>query len=164
MGVPTRDRTSGGGEDHRPGRGSELLRLRPACHDSSSSATGDLMEICRLRDGPAWDWSVCIGGGWLLDFSFSLLTVSKEEVEGKRDNRILGRRTRFVLPGARRVASGGLDDEGSAGCCAGGFSRALDSSTVSKRSMEATRNRGRGFLEGAGKGSGRKRENQEPSR
>lgn len=50
MGVATRERTSGGGDDHRPGFGSELLRRRFASHASSSSlGAGDLMG-CGSKD------------------------------------------------------------------------------------------------------------------
>lgn len=134
MGVATRVRTCCGGEDHRPGRGSELLRRRPDCHDSSSSCTGDLTETWRVREGPGWLSESTCCGCWVL-------TVSNDEREGRRDRRILGRRVRFEGALGRDGASVGLEDDASADCgCSGTPAGAVEPSTGSMGSMEGGRN------------------------
>lgn len=91
-GVATRASTSGGGEDHLPGFGSELLRRRPPDQASSSSLGGG-------------DWIACLSmaGAW---FSGKFV-VSREGIDGNRDKRILGLRVR-ELDRVRKVDGPGL--------------------------------------------------------
>lgn len=112
IGVVICERTSGDGADHRPGRGSELLRRLPACHDSSSSATGERIVDWWTREGsnegPAWsvDCACCC---------CCALTESNEERDDRRERRILGRRARFEPPRARSFIGGGLQEEAGSG-------------------------------------------------
>jgi len=99
MGVAMRDNATGDGDDHRPGRGSELLRRRLPCHDSSSSS----ICVCSLP-GPGLLFlvrnAVALSSAAVRRFEFwgfwfgSSPLLPNEETEERRERRILGRRDR----------------------------------------------------------------------
>ena len=102
MGVATRERAMGGGDDHRPGRGSELLRRRfPRQASSSTSGCGVCLLLSLTAEVTLSSAAVlrCSGGGgdrWCCCscwFESSPLLL-KEETEDKRWMRTLGRRAR----------------------------------------------------------------------
>ena len=114
--VVTRARAAGLGVDHRPGRGSELLRRRLPCHDSSSAeAAGMEGRGDRATPGVLLVSPFCCDG---CDRGVDKVACSNE---GRRWRRMDGRRERSeaarcrgydVGPG-EGVADGGWPSWGS---------------------------------------------------
>lgn len=98
MGVAMRESATGDGDDHRPGRGSELLRRRFPCHASSSSSSICVVSLPGLRFLARNAVALSSAAGrrydcWELWFGSSPL-LPNEETDERREMRILGRRER----------------------------------------------------------------------